>query len=1328
LLVLLLGVAMVANNQSVRFNTALVAGPCGPPVTSVIACENAQPGDPQPSWDVGGAGDPTIQGFATDISINAGATVSFKISTNAASYHFDIVRLGYYQGNGGRIVATGVRPTASLPQNQPPCLSDSSTGLIDCGNWAVSASWTAPSAAVSGVYIAHLIRDDTGGDSHIMFVVRNDSSSSAILYQTSDTTWAAYNAYGGNSLYTGSPAGRAYKVSYNRPNILRGDSNYKRTNFFADEFPMIRWLEANGYDVAYTTDVDSDRRGSVIKQHRIFLSSGHDEYWSGGQRSNVEAAGAAGVDLAFFSGNEVFWKTRWENSIDGSATSYRNLVTYKETKAGTPIDPLDPPTWTGTWRDPRFSPPADGGRPENALTGTIFTVNCCWAAPITVPAADGKMRFWRNTPIAAQAAGQSVTLTSGILGYEWDEDLDNGARPAGTFQLSTTTLSVNEKLTDYGNTYAAGTATHHLTLHRLSSGALVFGTGTVRWSWGLDGTHDDGTSTPDVRMQQATVNLLADMGAQPATLQSGLVPATQSTDTTPPTSTISSPASGANLANGSLVTITGTAADSGGGVVGGVEVSTDGGTTWHPAIGRENWSYAWTATGLGSVTIKSRAVDDSGNLETPGPGVSVTVSCGCTIWGSSATPTTASANDSASVELGVAFRSDINGFVSGIRFYKGPANTGAHVGNLWSSAGTLLATAGFMAETPTGWQQVNFANPVAITAGTTYVASYFAPSGGYAYDAGYFTNSGKDSPPLHALANSVSPNGVFAYSARSSFPSSSGNGTNYWVDVAFKNTGSDTSAPVVTSTAPASGATGVAVSTAPAATFSKAVQASTISFTLKDAAGNAVTGSASYNSTNLSVTFTPSSALAASTTYTATVSGAKDLSGNVMTAPYSWSFTTAGPPSCPCSVWSASTTPVNAAASDSGSVELGVKIRSDVNGYITGIRFYKGTGNTGTHIGNLWSSSGTLLATATFTAETATGWQQVSFGNAAPVTAGTTYVASYFAPGGHYAYDLSYFSSSGVDSPPVHALATAVSPDGVYAYAGSSSYPGSSGNGTNYWVDAVFNTTAPVTPPVVASTAPASGATGVAVSAAPAATFGEAVQASTISFTLKDAAGNPVTGSASYNSTNLTVTFTPSAALAASTTYTATVSGAKDLSGNVMTAPYSWSFTTAGPRSCPCTIWSASTTPGNAAASDSGSVELGVKVRSDVNGYITGIRFYKGTGNTGTHIGNLWSSTGTLLASATFTNETAAGWQQVTFASPVAVTAGTTYVASYFAPSGHYAYDLSYFSSSGVDNSPLHALATTVSPDGVYAYAGSSSYPGNSGNGTNYWVDVLFTR
>src|SRR5262245_187537 len=589
---------------------------CGP---NPIVCENQLTGTQSSQWDVSGAGDSSIQGFATDISVNVGETVHFKVDTSAATFNADIYRMGYYGGRGARRIAT---ITGIAGQDQPNCVSNGSTGLNDCGNWAESMMWTVPATAVSGIYFAKLTRPDTGGSSHVVFVVRNDQYPSDLLFQTSDTTWQAYNTYAGNSLYVGNPAGRAYKVSYNRPITTRGTS--PEDWVFNAEYPMVRWLEANGYNVTYSTGVDTDRRGSTeLTRHRVFLSVGHDEYWSGQQRTNVEAARAAGVNLAFFSGNEVFWKTRWESSIDGRSTPYRTLVTYKETHANAKIDPLDPPTWTGTWRDPRFSPPADGGRPENALTGTIFTVNCCVNATIRVTSAFKSQPFWRNTRVATLGNGASTTLTAGMLNYEWDEDLNNGFRPAGLTRLSATTVNGVSKLQDNGSTYANGNATHALTLYRHSSGALVFGAGTVQWSWGLDNDHDRGSAAADTAVRQATVNLFSDMGVQPGSLQPGLVPGTP--DSTPPSSAITSPASGASFMTGTPVTISGTASDTGTGQVARVDVSTDGGTNWNPASGTTSWTYQWTPSVAGQATLRSRATDNSGNVETPSAGVTVTV-------------------------------------------------------------------------------------------------------------------------------------------------------------------------------------------------------------------------------------------------------------------------------------------------------------------------------------------------------------------------------------------------------------------------------------------------------------------------------------------------------------------------------------------------------------------------------------------------------------------------------------------------------------------------------------------------------------------------------
>jgi Domain of unknown function (DUF4082)/Fibronectin type III domain/Mo-co oxidoreductase dimerisation domain len=798
---------------------AAAAGPCTPPVTNAVACENTLPGDPASDWAVQGVGDAAIQGYATTFSVNVGQTESFKIKTVSTNYHIDILRLGYYGGDGARIIQAGIKPTAALPQTQPACNVTDGTGLIDCGNWSVSASWTVPSTAVSGVYIAHLVRDDASnpmGGSLIPFVVRNDASHSDIVVATSDATWQAYNNYGGNSLYdctVSCPPGNplAYKgadaVSYNRPFDGAFTTDNGASYLFYAEYQMIRFLERNGYDASYVSDSDLDNNGSLLLNHKVFISSGHDEYWSGNEYANLKNALANGVNEAFFSGNEMFWKTRW--AADSSGAADRTLITYKETHYNAPTDPQDPTTWTGAWADPRFSPPADGGIPANALTGQEFVVNS-GTSDITVPYAYSKLRLWRNTSIANLTTGQTATLGAGIgtLGYEWDEDVDNGFRPAGEFDLSSTTVSGTQSFHDYGSLTGITTETHHLSLYRAPSGALVFGAGTVQWSWGLDntnawniGTTDPSAKAPDPNMQQATVNLFADMGVQPATLMSGLTSATQSADTTPPTSTITSPTANASFADGSAQTITGTATDSGGGVVAGVEVSTDGGTTWHPATittpdgATVSWSYKWTAQGNPSTTIMSRATDDSANIETPGPGVSVNVSCPCSLWGSG-TPggTPQDSADPNAITVGMKFKSDVFGTVSSIRFYKVAANTGTHIGSLWTSTGTLLASVTFSGETASGWQQANLSQPVPIMPNTTYVVSYYAPNGHYAATDNYFypdpapgaIGGGTiDNAPLHAIPQNTSPNGVYVYGSNS-FPTTSDIAAdNYWVDVQF---------------------------------------------------------------------------------------------------------------------------------------------------------------------------------------------------------------------------------------------------------------------------------------------------------------------------------------------------------------------------------------------------------------------------------------------------------------------------------------------------------------------------------------------------------------
>jgi hypothetical protein len=261
------------------------------------------------------------------------------------------------------------------------------------------------------------------------------------------------------------------------------------------------------------------------------------------------------------------------------------------------------------------------------------------------------------------------------------------------------------------------------------------------------------------------------------------------------------------------------------------------------------------------------------------------------------------ANDSNPVEVGVRFQSERSGYITGVRFYKGDGNTGVHVGNLWTNTGTLLATATFFGESASGWQQVNFTFPVAIAANTYYMASYHTTTGHYAVDEGYFASSSVDNAPLHAPRNGVAGvNGVYAYSAISTVPFRSYNGANYWVDVVFRHTQSDTALPTVTAVSPAAGATGVGVTSSLQVFFNVGMTGTTVNtttFELRDAGGVLVPSYIFFGESGGAI-LGHIAPLAYGTTYTATVkggpAGVKDYRGFPLASDFSWSFTTVQAP------------------------------------------------------------------------------------------------------------------------------------------------------------------------------------------------------------------------------------------------------------------------------------------------------------------------------------------------------------------------------------------------------------------------------------------------
>jgi uncharacterized protein YjdB len=396
-------------------------------------------------------------------------------------------------------------------------------------------------------------------------------------------------------------------------------------------------------------------------------------------------------------------------------------------------------------------------------------------------------------------------------------------------------------------------------------------------------------------------------------------------------------------------------------------------------------------------------------------------------------------------------------------------------------------------------------------------------------------------------------------------------------------------------------------------------------------------------------------------------------------------------------------------------LEVGMRFSSERDGFISAIRFYKGANNTGTHVGELWTNLGQLLATVTFTNETASGWQQATLTPPMAITANTLYLVSYHSEGG-FSVDEGYFASP-VDNPPLHAPANTVFGNGLMGFGPVGTFPQMmTGTGRNYWVDVLFTSDTTPPPSVTLNSiqvTPANPSIGVG-----------STQQFKATGTYSDNSTNDLTNQVNWSSSNTSVGTIGSTGLASgiaagTSTISATLSG---ISGStlltVTAAP-------PPPSGGGYTLFSASAAPtGNAQIFQ--PLEVGMRFSSERDGFISAIRFYKGANNTGTHVGELWTNLGQLLATVTFTNETASGWQQATLTPPMAITANTLYLVSYHSEGG-FSVDEGYFASP-VDNPPLHAPANTVFGNGLMGFGPVGTFPQMmTSTGRNYWVDVLFT-
>lgn len=439
--------------------------PPPPPYESPIPAENMRPGE----WgwdDTYDAWNHQVEGYADRVSARAGDRVRFMLSsTETRTVTWKLYRLGWYGGAGARVVAEG----GPVPVGaQPPCPPRADTGLIRC-RWAPTFDLVIPADAVSGLYAMRATRDD-GYQRFVPLVVKDDRPA-AILLQANVTTWQAYNAWGGNSLYVDTsgelPGAMATQVSFDRPY----DGDRGAGQLMRYERLMARFLERWGYDVSYVTNLDVAADGFAgLHRSRVYVSAGHDEYWPLEQRDVVEEAQDAGISTLFFGANNAYWKIRLE---EGG----RVITCYKVAPRE---DPDQGAERTGRWRDP----PID--RPENGLVGVMYESWLLNPAPWVV-ADDGHLLY--------EGTGLRTGDTVGaIVGYEYDRSFANGQEPAALRLAARSPVLDAEGKPGWseGGTF------------RSSSGALVFGSGSIEWVLALEGG-----PRADPRVDRMTANILA---------------------------------------------------------------------------------------------------------------------------------------------------------------------------------------------------------------------------------------------------------------------------------------------------------------------------------------------------------------------------------------------------------------------------------------------------------------------------------------------------------------------------------------------------------------------------------------------------------------------------------------------------------------------------------------------------------------------------------------------------------------------------------------------------------------------------------------------------
>lgn len=481
------------------------------PAANPVSGENALPGTLD--WGLGNpATQREIEGYPSVTSVAPGGTISLFVSTASARYTVDVYRLGWYGGKGGRLQQPQVERNGTLQTTPAP----DADGLVEC-DWTDPYELTVPAGWVSGIYVAKLTTKDTGKQSYVPFVVRDDLRVATYLVQSSVTTFQAYNNWGGRSLYDFNSDGgvRASRVSFHRPyglglnpqsaagigageliTNLQGGAQTGPTGW---EYPMVRFLEREGYDVSYVTNVDVHRDAQLVAAHPVFLSVGHDEYWSSRMRDHVEQARDHGsTSLAFFSGNVSYWQIRLEPSKTNAADT--TITCFKDAAADPVSATSDVHLTTVRFDDPLLA------RTEQGLGGLSlqdFGIN----ADLVV--LEPKSWIFGGTGLAL---GGHVP---GLLGYE----VDGAGEPP--------IPGVRRVMRSPWTTAQPSSGSSEAAVRALPSGAETFAAGSIQFAWGLDDHRSAGVVQPNVASaaaQQIARNVLDRFGGpRPSRIRSPIL-------------------------------------------------------------------------------------------------------------------------------------------------------------------------------------------------------------------------------------------------------------------------------------------------------------------------------------------------------------------------------------------------------------------------------------------------------------------------------------------------------------------------------------------------------------------------------------------------------------------------------------------------------------------------------------------------------------------------------------------------------------------------------------------------------------------------------------